>query len=219
MSERCVYIICAHSDDQTLGPGGTAAKYAREGIDVHTIIMSYGEFSHPWMQGHVTVKTRVKEAQKADKIIGGKSVTFLGLKEGEFEKGMQDKHLYIKLRKKLNERKPEKIFTHSLNDPLPDHRATHNIVKKLVKKMRTKPAVYSFDIWNVIAIRKRNRPKLVVDTSDTFKIKVKALLCFKSQRLSVYQILPRIALYNLLDGIQHGMKFAEKFRRVDIDED
>lgn len=214
----CVYIICAHSDDQILGPGGTAAKYAKEGIDVHTIIMSYGEFSHPWMQGHVTIRTRVKEAQKADKIVGGRSVTFLGLKEGKFKKGIEEKKLMPKLKRLLNEKQPIKIFTHSLNDPLPDHRDTHHLVKDLVGKLHYTPDLYSFHIWNPIAIRKRNRPKLIVDISSTFKLKVKALLCFKSQKLSVFQILPRVAITNFLDGYHNGMKFAEKFNKVDIND-
>ena len=214
--KESVFVFCAHSDDQILGPGGAIAKYAREGIDVYTIIFSYGENSHPWMQGHVTAKIRVKEAHAADKVIKGKAVRFLGLKEGKFRQQFQERGLYVKIRNLLREKKPSKIFTHSWNDPLPDHKAVHNIVTELVMKLRNIPDVYSFDIWNPIALQKTNVPKLIVDISHTFKFKVKALLCFKSQKLSVYQILPRVFIKNLLAGLNYGMKYAEVFHKVDI---
>lgn len=216
--KSCVYIICAHSDDQILGPGGTVAKYSKEGIDVHTIILSYGEFSHPWMQGHVTVKTRVKEAQKADKIIGGKSVTFLGVKEGKFGNDIKRKRLIQKIKKLIEKQKPSKIFTHSFNDPLPDHQETLKFVLEIVKRCRKKPDIYTFPIWNPIAVRNRNRPKLIVDISKHFKTKLKALLTFKSQKLSILQLLPSVAIKNFVAGYSYGFRFAELFYKVDTDE-
>lgn len=218
MTEKCVYIICAHSDDQILGPGGTAAKYSKEGINVYTIIMSYGEFSHPWMQEKITTKARVKEAQNADKVIGGKGVMFLGLKEGLFKKEFHEKNLLHKLTKLLNDKKPIKIFTHSFNDPLPDHLATNSIVKELVRNLKFKPEIYSFPIWNPMSIKKRNRPKLIVDISSTVKLKINALLCFKSQKLSIYQLLPITLIKNFIAGLQYDMRFAEVFYRVELND-
>jgi LmbE family N-acetylglucosaminyl deacetylase len=214
-----VFIICAHSDDEILGPGGTIAKYSKEGIDVHTFIMSYGEMSHPWMIENHTIKTRVKEAQNADKVIGGKSVTFLGLREGNFIKQAKEKKIMSRLRKRIMELNPSKILTHSLNDPLPDHRAVLEIVKKTISKLKKKPDVYSFAIWNPISIKKRNRPKLIVDISQTYHLKVKALMCFKSQKLSIYQLLPSVTIQNFLAGIHNGKRFVETFYKVDLDDD
>src|SRR5512137_2295312 len=53
-----VLIICAHSDDQVFGPGGTVAKYAKEGKRVHTIIFSYGEKGMPIHNREYAVRTR-----------------------------------------------------------------------------------------------------------------------------------------------------------------
>ncbi|MFP4112190.1 MAG: PIG-L deacetylase family protein [Candidatus Woesearchaeota archaeon] len=218
MGNKSVYIICAHSDDQVLGVGGTAAKYAREGIDVITIIMSYGEMSHFWMQGKFTTKMRVKESQKANEVLNGKKVMFFGLKEGKFKEDIRKKNLLKNLRKMINEDKPTKIFTHSINDPHPDHRETLEIVADAVSGSRHKPDIYTFLIWNPIPIKKRNRPKLVVDTSKTTKLKIRSAFCFKSQKLSILQLLPVIIATNFINGFKYNMRFAELFFRYDIDD-
>jgi LmbE family N-acetylglucosaminyl deacetylase len=73
-SKGAMLVICAHSDDQIIGVGGAIAKYAKEGYDIQTIVMSFGEGVKPHIRREVISRTRIKEAQRADKIIGGKGV-------------------------------------------------------------------------------------------------------------------------------------------------
>ena len=129
-------VICAHSDDQVIGPGGTMAKYAKEGKQIYTIIFSYGEASHPWLREEITVDIRVKEAKAADKVVGGKSVEFIGLREGRFKEESKQKKVLHTLRQMIEQRKPHRIFTHAQDDPHPDHRAVHHIVMETVKQWR-----------------------------------------------------------------------------------
>ncbi len=79
MKKENILVICAHSDDQIIGPGGTLSKYIKEGKNVFTIICTYGEKANPWLKEHIAIKTRVREAETANKLIGGKEVIFLGL--------------------------------------------------------------------------------------------------------------------------------------------
>ncbi len=39
----CLMAIFAHPDDEAFGTGGTLAKYAREGVDVHLVVATRGE--------------------------------------------------------------------------------------------------------------------------------------------------------------------------------
>jgi len=94
LDEDSILVICAHSDDQIFGPGGTIAKYAKEGKKIHTIIFSYGEGSHPWFKKEYTISARVKEALAVDKFIGGDGVVFLGLEEGKFREQYTAKNVY-----------------------------------------------------------------------------------------------------------------------------
>ena len=42
MNKRTLLAFLAHPDDESFGPGGTLAKYAREGVDVHIVIATDG---------------------------------------------------------------------------------------------------------------------------------------------------------------------------------
>ena len=207
-----VLTICAHNDDQIIGVGGTLAKYAKSGIRVNTLIFSYGENSHPHLKPEVIIKTRVGESLKSDKILGGSGVYYLGLKEGRF---LLNKNLVKeKIKDIIKKTKPSKIFTHSLDDPHPDHRAVHKIITELSGEMKKSHDIYSFDVWNPIRVRKRNLPKLVVDVTETFEKKIKAFKAHKSQKIPMLSLMWNIHLKALINGWNNGVKYAEVFYKI-----
>lgn len=214
VKKESIFVICAHSDDQILGPGGTLAKYAKEGKEIFTIIFSYGETSHFWLKKKVSVKIRVKEAQAADKVIGGSGVVFFGLIEGKFLEEAKDKQIKDKIEKLIKEKKPIKIFTHSVDDAHNDHRAVYKIVTELTEDTKYKGDLLSFDIWHIMDLKKRGKPKLYVDITPTFKVKLKALKCFESQKLAM--LFPYINVYinAFINGLKNDCKYAEKFYKI-----
>lgn len=216
-SKGRIICICAHSDDQIFGPGGTLAKYAKEGKHITTIIMSYGEMSHPHFQEEIVIKTRVEEAMQADKIIGGSGVLFLGLKEGKFREDAKEKKAQEKLIELFKHFKPEKIFMHSNDDTHPDHRATFDIVKEAYDNSEINCPVYTFDVWAPFSIKKRDAPRIIINVSSYYTRKLRAISCFKSQ-LGILQMLnwyvyTRMLIHNLYDGLRNGHQFAEVFYR------
>lgn len=222
-SKGAILVICSHSDDQVIGAGGAMARYASEGFDIHTIIMSFGEAVKPHVRREVITKERVKESQKADKIIGGQGVTFLGLRDSHFEEDFENRGIFERLEKIITELDPVKIFTHSSDDAHPDHRATFRIVLRLYRKMHLRSDLYSFEVWHLVNLRKRSKPKLVVDTSDTFETKVKALKAFKSQinlaTLYNYLVFNNFLFFlvyikDALNGVRNSTRYAEIFYKV-----
>lgn len=206
-----VLVFCAHSDDQILGPGATLAKYAKEGKIIHTIILSYGISSLPWLRESVAKRTRIKEAKAADKVIGGSGVEFFDLKEGNFMDTCKTSGADKEIFKVLKKLKPSKIFVHTFEDPHPDHRATYNILIDSVKKARLKPEIFLFDVWNPFTLRKSHLPKMYVDVTDTFKIKLKALKCFPSQWSSMISLMWSVYSKALIHGFHIHRIFAERF--------
>jgi len=214
MDEK-ILIVVAHSDDQIIGAGGTAAKYASEGSTIKTIIMFSGEETHPHFQENIIVTTRMKESLNADKVVGGKGVNFFNYTEmtfKDFDKATE------KLVKVINDYKPTKILTHSHEDVHPGHKKVNKIVLNSIDKIRRKIDVYVFDIWNIFRVNKRKHPKLVVDISNHYSTKIKALKCFKSQ-FSFYgfmNIPALIMMYvrNLSNGIINKGKYAEVFYKI-----
>ncbi len=214
MEKQTIMVVCAHSDDQILGPGGTMAKYAAQGDEVINLIFSPGELSHPWLKRRITIELRKNEAIEADKVIGGKEVLFIGINESKFVKEASSEWVHDKLGQIIKNYKPSKIFTHSIDDLHPAHRAVYRTTLNVLDKISYKGDAYSFDIWNPLNLRGRNLPKMYVDISDTFQKKLSALTCFKSQWVAMFSLLWSVHLRALLTGLEVNCKYAERFYKV-----
>ncbi|MCC7574278.1 PIG-L family deacetylase [Candidatus Woesearchaeota archaeon] len=218
--KKNILVVCAHSDDQVIGPGGAMAKFAREGYNVYTIIFSYGELSHPHVKRSYIAKIRVQESREADKIIGGSGVFFLGIKDGIMKEDFLKKKMRSKLLNIFLKYDPEMIFTHSRDDLLPDHRFVREVVlgiyDELSRKKKLVSDVYSFDVWNIWNLLKRNNPFLIVDVSKTFKYKVRALKEFKSQiNFFSHTFLVNVLFVSVfVKAYLNGLRY--KFKRVEV---
>jgi len=210
-----ILVICAHPDDEAFGAGGTVAKYAGEGYRVDVVIFSYGEQSHPWLKKHFVVKTRIAESKEAGKVLKTRSLLFFGLREGHFQEDAIKESVYGRIAGIIRQKKPLKIFTHSIDDPHPDHKIVHEVVLDSLKKSKHKCDVYTFDIWNPANIGKRKSPRLYVDISKTFGRKIEALKCFKSQTINaMVPLLWSVYTRAITNGIKNRTKFAEVFYKV-----
>ena len=76
--------------------------------------------------------------------------------------------------------------------------------------------MYSFNVWNYfINFRRRDRPKLVVDITDTFKTKVEAFRKHKSQRINaILPLMWNVYLQAILNGFNNHVKYAEVFFKI-----
>lgn len=208
-----VLVFCAHSDDQAIGAGGYIAKLAKEGAEVRTWICSFGEQSHPHLEKVHVRRTRVLESKKADKILGGSGVIFIGLREGKFMKDYEDRKLHDRMVKNLLALQPDLILTHASDDPHPDHRAVHRIVMQLYKDAGLRCEAYSFNVWNPFNL-KRRAPKLVVDVTATFKRKLDAIAAFKSQRTALLMLLWSVYTKAIFWGLRRRVRYAEVYYKV-----
>jgi len=214
MKKQTILAIAAHNDDHVIGAGGMLTKLAKEGKRVITIICSYGVKSHPHMQEEVIKKLRVDESIKADKLMGGSGVIYLGVRESKFPEDFEKPATKKKILDILKKEKPSLVFTHDLSDAHPDHRAVNHLVMDLVKKKKITCPVYSFDIWSLVKIRNRNEPRMVVDISDTFNTKVKAFLVHESQTAAIAMLMWKMVLKDWLSGIRYGYHYSEVFYRL-----
>lgn len=96
-----ILAVFAHPDDEAFGPGGTLAKYAGEGVEVHLLCATKGE-SGQWTNEKMEArevrhrlsaeldisidreigKVREAELRKSASILGLKKVEFLGFIDG-----------------------------------------------------------------------------------------------------------------------------------------
>ncbi|HSH04902.1 MAG TPA: PIG-L deacetylase family protein [Anaerolineae bacterium] len=75
MSRKCLMAFLAHPDDESFGPGGTLAKFAAEGVDVHIVIATdgaAGSVAEGFEGIHEELAAvRAKELEAAVAILGG----------------------------------------------------------------------------------------------------------------------------------------------------
>ena len=212
MKNKTVLVFAAHNDDQVIGAGGTLAKYAGEGVNVKSIIFSFGEGSHPHLKPEVIIQKRIRESLDADRILGGSGVAYLGLKEGKFRDEFVKKNIHRRLLDMIRKERPAKIFTHSVNDRHPDHRAVADLVVEMLPGIAC--PVYTFEIWTPFRLRNRYAPKLLVDISGTFATKMKSIFAHKSQRIAIGNLLLSIFFRAKMHGVSHGYKYAEVFDKL-----
>ncbi|MAG20444.1 hypothetical protein CL618_03355 [archaeon] len=208
-----ILVICSHSDDEFVALGGTLFKYAKDNHNILTIIFSHGEKSLPHLQEEIVKQERIKETEKATKLLK-RTTIFLDIPENQFSKNKSK--IKTQLRKIIEEFKPTKIFTHSKTDVHKDHRDVNDIVLSL--KIKEKTHLYTFDVWNPMKVlnifKIEDLPKLYVDTTKTHSLKIKALNLFESQKPYITSLLPFLHIQERLNGMKNDCKYAEVFDKI-----
>ncbi len=210
-----ILAFAAHPDDIAIGLGGTAAKYAKQGKHVVSVIFSYGEGADPVKNSTMVIKQHITEAKKASKLLNIKETIFLGLSDLTFEKDSEEPSTRKKIEDIFERYKPELIFIHKGDDMHPAHKIVSKTVRMVASKLNVKSMFYAYYIFPPVGPRHGHQPKLYVDISDTFQLKKNAMKVFRTQKMffSLYQI-PATLFQNWLAGFKARCKYAEVFYKI-----
>jgi LmbE family N-acetylglucosaminyl deacetylase len=211
----------AHPDDLEILCGGTLAKYAKRGDHVTIAVATNGEVGSATLPKEEIAAIRKQEAQASANVIGA---DFIWMNyPDEFLFSTEESRLaFLNVVRKA---RPDVILTHAPVDYHPDHRTTGQIIWDIrvmttVPNIKTEeppcaviPEVYFFDTLAGIDFV----PQHYVDTTETFEIKKKMLLCHKSQsawledqyQMDYAQFIEYISRYR---GLQCGTRYAECFQ-------
>src|SRR5699024_2089955 len=196
MKDQNILVISAHAADFVWRCGGTIAKYINNGAKITLIVLSYGargESGHLWKQGgHTTEsvkKARKKEVDKAVDIIGIKNIEFWDYQD--YPMDLNEERLN-QLTKKIREVNPYHIISHGFGDAFnPDHQNVAKFVHQASVMAISKgvqidgtssikqPRMFGFEPHQS-EISNFN-PEVIIDISDTFDTKLKAMESFQAQ--------------------------------------
>jgi len=210
MYNKNILVVCAHDDDSNIAMGGSIMKFIDEGYNIIQIIFSKGEMSHPHLKKSIVSKTRKKETEEIAEDIGIKKLIYFNLPDTQVRDHIDSK-VKKELKKIIQKYKPEKIFTVSIKDTHPDHRAVHKAVLEVVNSIKIDYPVYGFQVWNIFS---RNLPLLQIDISDYFKEKIRIMKMHKSQLFYIYLQLIPVYLRARLNGLKYHCKYTEVFYKV-----
>jgi LmbE family N-acetylglucosaminyl deacetylase len=183
MSKR-VLVIAPHPDDETLGAGGTIAKFSSRGDHVFVLVVS-GHL--PPLYAREQYETTVREARAAFEILGVAASRFLEI-PATMVANEAHHALNARLLDVVAEVEPEIVLC-----PFPDRHVDHGTIFESAM-VATRPvgvgarielvAAYetlSETHWNAPHIEPNFVPNLVVDISAHERRKAQALACYASQ--------------------------------------
>lgn len=243
LKPKIVVNIHPHPDDAEWGSGGTMAKLIREGTNVYYLVCTLGQkgTAESRVKPEKLGEIRKKEMLSAAKLLGVKKVFFLGYTDGELSPSLELRERLMYYIRKLN---PSIVFAPEFFSPWeyhPDHRAVGLMAFEAASfahlplyhpehlKEGVKPWFVK-KVWFYLT----NEPNCWVDITETMDLKLRAMMCHRSQ-LAVYgAAAKRFGHYSLdkrsdeevgceiieaflrkegeREGSKSGAKFAEGFR-------
>jgi N-acetylglucosamine malate deacetylase 1 len=183
-TRKRVMVVAPHPDDETLGVGGTIAKYSAQGADIFVLIAS-GHL--PPIYSRKDYDKTVNEAKSAFKLLGVSQSEFLEMPATMIDNKPLHK-VNRRISKIINDFRPHIVFC-----PYPDRHIDHRLIFDSVM-VATRPVGVSRDIeilaayetlsethWNAPHIEPNFTPNWVVDITEQIGKKLDALSCYNSQ--------------------------------------
>jgi LmbE family N-acetylglucosaminyl deacetylase len=104
LGEVAVYlVVAAHPDDPDFGVAGTAARLARDGHEVHYLMLTSGDAGSedPTIPPTELIRVREAEQQEAGRILGLSGVHFLRYADGELEPSVDLRKAVVRVMRRL----------------------------------------------------------------------------------------------------------------------
>lgn len=212
-----VLIVAAHSDDEVLGCGGTAAKLASQGHQVGVIFMTNGVSSR-----HLNDKTKNIEQRRLHSQSAANTLNISILNQFDYPDNSMDAVPLLKVTRSIEEIidafQPKVVFTHFIHDLNIDHaivaRATLTATRPTLGTSVKK--VLGFEVnssteW--LFGEPHFSPNYFVNISDTFNLKLDAMRTYQDEvRPSPHpRSLEGIEALASLRGNASGYRYAEAF--------
>ncbi len=187
--------IGAHPDDIDFGCGGTLAKWAARGCDVHYLVCTDGSKGswNPGQDRAELVALRQEEQRRASELIGGGGrVTFMGEVDGELE---CNRVLTGRVAYEIRRVRPDVVLGH---DPWrryrlhPDHRNAGFLVSDGIVAARDPHFFPEHDLAphrpSTLMFWEADEPDHLEDIAAFEDTKLRALLAHRSQHESTMRI-------------------------------
>ncbi|HWM85395.1 MAG TPA: PIG-L deacetylase family protein [Kofleriaceae bacterium] len=220
-----ILVIAPHADDETIGMGGTIARHARDGHEVHVaVVTGHGDDGpHPLWPREVWDRVRA-EAKRACDLLGVAELHF-----DEVPAAMVADQPAWKLNQATGA-VVERVQPDALYVPFPFdlHRDHREVFHALSVAWRSSSAIgrrirdiYCYEVqsethWNIPYVEAGFLPSMWTDISGTLQVKLEALRCYESQVRPAPDARSIEAVRALAEwrGSQMGMPAAEAFVTV-----
>ncbi|WP_423751532.1 PIG-L deacetylase family protein [Salinirarus marinus] len=183
-----VLCIVAHPDDEVLGVGGTLARHAEEGEDVHICILSDGVTSRYDDTNAATeeIEDRRGNARQACDALGA-TVNFYGFPDNRFDT-VPLLDIVQTIEKEIKRCDPDIVYTHHYGDLNVDHELACQATVTATRPLQSSniEQVLAFETlsaseWSTPASDNAFQPTMFVDVSNHLDRKIAALTKYENE--------------------------------------
>jgi len=224
-------VVFAHPDDAEFMCGGTVARWSREGTEVSYCILTDGSAgsNEPGVTRAQMTEIREREQRTAAAVLGVRSLTFLGYRDGELEVNLGTRRALTRVVRAIRPEvlvapDPSRLWSGSGYINHADHKAAGELA--LCAVMPDSPTrlqfpelldqgLEPFEIPNLWLVAEE--PDTYVDVAATIDVKLAALAEHASQRAEASAPWVRERARAL--GEQGGIEYAEAFKTFALKED
>lgn len=167
-----------HPDDLELGLGATLAKHAAAGFRVGLCDLTRGE-----MASNGTPEERLREAEAARQVLGAAWRENLGLPDRGIGQSSEHAQRAAELIRRC---RPRTVALPYWQDRHPDHAAASAMLRDAIFNARLRRYPIAGEPWGAewicfYFINDAAPPSFVIDVSDHYEAKRRALACYRSQ--------------------------------------
>lgn len=223
-----VLVVAAHPDDEVLGCGGTAARHAAEGAEVHFLILAEGVTSRD------TTRDTAMRAEELESLRAAatKATSILGAAQPPVFGGLPDQRLDTvplldvvkQVERAFETSRPDVVYTHHGGDLNVDHRIVHQAVLTAARPLPG-GRVSTVCGWETLSSTEWASPgtgpafspqRFVELSAEQMQLKLEALRCYDAEmrpfpHARSYETVEALAR---LRGAQSGRTLAEAFTVV-----
>jgi LmbE family N-acetylglucosaminyl deacetylase len=180
-----VLVIVAHPDDEVLGAGGTIARHAANGDEVHVAFLTDGVSA----RGHEAEKAQRRDAaaREVASILGTLPPRFLAFPDNRLD-GVQLLDIVQAIERIVTETSPLVVYTHHAGDLNIDHRICQRAVLTACRPLpnSTVRRIYAMEVassteWMPPQETTAFVPTRFVDISLTWEKKSRALKAYAEE--------------------------------------
>jgi LmbE family N-acetylglucosaminyl deacetylase len=230
-SPQHILVILAHPDDPEFFCGGALAKWAREGHHITYLLLTCGDkgfnpATDPAMTPDRLCAIRHEEQHAAANVIGAQAVHILDHPDGYL---VPDLNLRREIVREIRRHKPDILVTcdpqnlfatYGINHP--DHRAAGQVVLDAVFPAAGNPVYFPElleegfqphmpkEVWCSLT----NQPNVTIDVTDTWEIKIQAILQHKTQVQDPQKLIERLKSRRTEDSTEENPRYEEKFKVI-----
>ncbi len=225
-----VLVILAHPDDPEFFCGATLARWAKAGHEIHYFLLTCGDkgFDDIHASADQICRTRHAEQNAAAAIIGVKSVRFLDLEDGFVLPSIDLRREIVRAIRQIKPDilvtcDPTHLFAGDYYINHPDHRYAGQVVLDAVFPASSNPFFFPElikdeglmphrprEVW----ISLTSNPSVILDVTDTWEIKIRALKEHKSQIGNPKEFEERMRARKSEKSTEENEYYEEKFKVI-----